>query len=199
MCGLAGIKRMGIDPITPEEIKILLCSLEHRGSHATGIAIENNGEIAVLKKDVPAWSFTASEACAAFLRDFLHEDTNTVLLHTRAATKGVPYKNDNNHPIFRDNVAIVHNGGIRNDDTLFKDMSLERNCETDSDIIRGILDSNGLTHKGVRELNKMQGSAAIAAVKTGEPGSLFLARSGNPIILGSTETKFYWASELSAI
>src|SRR5882762_8324531 len=128
MCGIAGIKRMGTDPITPEEIKILLCSLEHRGSHATGIAIETNGEIAVLKKDVPAWSFTASEACATFLRDFLHDDTNTVLLHTRAATKGAPYKNDNNHPIFRDNVAIVHNGGIRNDDTLFKDMS-ERNCE----------------------------------------------------------------------
>jgi|SRR5882672_2564098 len=199
MCGIAGIKRMGNEPITVEEICILLCSLEHRGNHATGIAVENNGDIHVCKKDVPAWSFTASDEFKGFVGEHLNDGTNTVLLHTRAATKGAPYKNENNHPMYAGETAVVHNGGIRNDDFIFRNLSLKRSCETDSDIIRAILDKEGLTRKGVRELEKLDGSMAIAAVHPDAPEYVLLARSGNPLIIGTTNFKIYWASEQQAI
>lgn len=190
---------MGDAPITREEAALLLCNLEHRGNHATGIAVDNEGQIAVCKKDVPAWSFVASEEFKDFCKKYLLPTTNTVILHTRAATVGEPWKNENNHPLYGGKIAVVHNGGIQNHNELFRELALDRSCETDSDIIRAILDKEGLTHAGVRRLSRMEGSGAIAAISPEMPGYLFLARSGNPIVLGSTEDKLYFASELQAI
>lgn len=188
--------------ITPEELSILLCALEHRGNDATGIAIQNDdepNEIHVYKDDSPAFSFVASQDYKGFLQDHLKATTRTVLLHTRAATVGNPIRNENNHPIYSGRTCIIHNGGISNASTLFTDMHMERSCETDSDVIRAILDTDGMTHKGVRTLNQMHGSAAIAAISTASPDHLLLARSGNPLVYAEGYEKLYWASEFQAI
>jgi asparagine synthetase B (glutamine-hydrolysing) len=202
MCGIAGVRRFGDDPITGEEIVTLLASIEHRGYHATGIAIENPKEpIHVFKKPVPAWNFILSDEFKAFLEAHLHADTQIVLLHTRWATLGNPEENENNHPMFDGETAVTHNGHISNHTFLFNGSPYKRSCETDSDIIRAIVSHHGIGDKGIRELNKMAGSAAIACVSTKWPGQLLLARSGNPLIVGFTPTgdKMYWASEADAI
>lgn len=201
MCGLAGVKRFGDTPITEAEISILLCSLENRGNHATGVALQNDGDatIHVHKKDIPAWSFIADDNYLQFMETFLTPATRTIILHTRAATHGAPYKNENNHPIYLDKTAIVHNGSISNSDALFGKLHAPRSCETDSDIIRAILDRDGFTQNAVRRLSEMTGSAAIAAIRADAPGELLLARSGNPVVYANFNDKLYWASELHAI
>lgn len=201
MCGIAGVRRFGDRPITREEISILLCSLEHRGNHATGIAIVNDGgaRISVHKEPTPAWSFVTDAATKGFLDEHLLDTTEMVLLHTRAATVGDPTNNVNNHPIWAGTTAVVHNGGIRNHTTLFSSEGLVRSCETDSDILRAILDRDGFTAKATRTLSKCYGSAAIAAASTAYPGVLALGRSGNPLVTASTEDKLYWASELKSL
>ncbi len=201
MCGIAGVRRFGDNPITQDEITILLCSLERRGNHATGIAIvdrEGTG-ITVHKMPVPAWSFVRDNATEAFFREHLLEDTSMVLLHTRAATVGSPADNRNNHPMWAGTTAVVHNGGIRNADHLFSSLGLKRSCDTDSDILRAILDKEGFTEKAVRELSKAAGSAAIAAASVNHPGILMLARSGNPLVTAAANDKLYWASEVRAL
>jgi len=95
---------------------------------------------------------------------------------------------------------VVHNGIIHNDDHLFADLKLERSAETDSDIIRAIIDSEGLTKKAIRTLNRMSGSAAIAVVHREFPKHFLLARSGNPLIYAITKSGLMmWASEKQAI
>ena len=69
MCGIAGIRKFGGTPITGEEIVLLLCSIEHRGQHATGIALENPDGIHVFKAPEPAWKFTKSEIGRASCRE----------------------------------------------------------------------------------------------------------------------------------
>ena len=200
MCGIGGIYRMENNPITAEEIVLLLCSLEHRGNHATGIALHQaDGQIEILKDGKPAWSFTASEEFKSFVNTKLLPTTRSALLHTRFATQGNPFHNENNHPMFAGKVAVIHNGCIRNDWTLFREMNLDKSCETDSDIFRAILDKSGFNQAGVNVLNKIAGSGAIAAVSTEFPDKLLLARSGNPIVFGYTNDKLYFASELECI
>jgi glutamine phosphoribosylpyrophosphate amidotransferase len=202
MCGIAGVRRFGNVAITAEEIIILLCAIEHRGNHATGIAIVNEQGLFVHKAATPAWSYTKSEEFRDFLSEHLTDGTQTVLLHTRFATIGDPLDNNNNHPMFDGATAIVHNGSISNSNWLFdSDKDYKRSCNTDSDIVRAIVAKHGFTEKGCRELNKMSGSAAIACVSTEEPGKLLLARSGNPIVYGFSPDgeKLYWASEAQAI
>lgn len=203
MCGIAGVRKFGDNPITEEEIITLLCAIEHRGPHATGVALMGtSGEITVCKAPEPAWKFTHGELLSGFLTEHLSDDTQIALLHTRFATGGNPEVNENNHPMFDGTTAIIHNGVINNDGPLFQsDKEYVRSCETDSDIIRAIVAKHGLDNEGIRELNKVRGSAAIAAIKTEEPGKLLLARSGSPIAFGYTQNadKMYWASEIQAI
>lgn len=196
MCGIAGIRRFGPEPIREEQIRMLLLGNQRRGGQATGIAIQNpKEEIHVFKSDDIAWQFIIKDEYKDFVAQHLREDTLTVLMHTRAATKGDPQQNENNHPVYSGKTAITHNGMIHNDDTLFNNLDLKRTAEVDSDIIRAILDNYGLTMEGVRYLRRMSGSAAIAAVSNDFPGRLLLARSGNPMVLASTPHQLLWSSE----
>lgn len=200
MCGIAGIKRFMDEPITLTEIRLMLLGIEHRGNEATGIALINpDGTVHVHKKDTPAWNFVKDDETEKFLADFLNPETKTVILHTRLATVGNPKKNENNHPMFADNVAVVHNGGISNHFALFSSEHLQRNCETDSDILRAILDRDGITKKGINNLNKLAGSAAIAAIATNHPDLLLLGRSGSPIKYAISQEKLWWASEMDVV
>jgi len=200
MCGICGVRRFGSTPITEAQIDTLLVSNEKRGNHATGLALQQaDGSVDVFKADVPAWSFVQRTEYEQFLKRNLRADTVAFLGHTRFGTKGHQSKNENNHPIFAGKTAVVHNGMISNDDDLFKDLKLERKCETDSDIIRAVLDHYGFTRKGLDTMNRFNGSAAFAAVSPEFPGKLVLGRSGNPIILCGTRDQLIWSSEKDAI
>jgi asparagine synthetase B (glutamine-hydrolysing) len=175
--------------------------LEQRGADATGIAIVNPGdkEVHVLKSDMAATQFVGTQLYSRFLRDHLKEDTETVLLHTRFATQGSPRILDNNHPMFAGNAAVVHNGCILNDDWLFKEMKLKREAETDSDIIRAIIDKHGIKKDAFKSLTRMSGSCAAAIVSADAPGKLMLLRSGSPLVLAATEHQLLWASKKESL
>jgi asparagine synthetase B (glutamine-hydrolysing) len=201
MCGIAGIKRFGPEPIREEQLRFLLCSLEHRGADATGIALVNPGdpEIHVHKSDMAASQYVTSRAFEKFLEQYLKEDTETVLLHTRFATQGAPKFNANNHPLYCGTSAVVHNGCISNDDYLFRELKLKREAETDSDIIRAIVDKWGIEKKAFNTLTRMSGSCAAAAVSQDAPGKLLLLRSGSPLVLAATQHQLLWASRKESL
>lgn len=178
-------------------IKAILVGLEKRGNDATGLAMQKkDGEVLVYKHDTAAWNFVASQGFTDFLAANLNDEIIQVILHTRAATQGSPRKNANNHPLFTDKSAVVHNGMINNDDQLFRELKIERGAETDTDIFRAITDKWGFTSEAIKNLNKVRGSAAIAVLHPEYPGKLLIGRSGNPICLGSRDNDFlYFASE----
>src|SRR3990167_8758938 len=159
MCSIAGIYRIGKESVKEEQIRALLLSLEHRGRDASGIAlIKDDGEIFVTKDDSAAWRFVSSRAYEEAIEEQLDENIRIVLTHTRLATQGSPRNPVNNHPVSDETAAIVHNGMISNDDSLFRELTLKRCGDVDSDIIRGIVSKFGLTRVAVRNLEKMRGS-----------------------------------------
>lgn len=201
MCGICGIRRFGDKPISAEQVSILLLGNERRGNQATGLAIQQlDGSIQVHKDDEPANRFVLDREYQDFIKENLKEDSLCVIGHTRAATKGHPSINKNNHPMWDDKVAVVHNGVLMNDDHMFKELKLARVADTDSDIFRAILSKYGFTNQGINALNRISGSAAIAALSVEHPGKLFLARSGNPIVMATNDDEhLLWSSEKQPI
>lgn len=201
MCGICGVRRFGKTPIHEDQISTLLVANQNRGNHATGLALQQaDGSIQVVKRDVPAWNFVASDEYKEFIKANLKPDTITFLGHTRLATVGDPRDNKNNHPMFAGKTAVVHNGGISNHTWMFGDLKAKRSCETDSDIIRAILDEQGFHRKTFHTLSKLSGSGAFAAVSTDFPGKLLLGRSGNPLELAANDSDhLIFSSERSPI
>ena len=200
MCGIAGIRRYGKKPIEETMIRLLLTGLERRGNDASGVALgDEDGQVYLYKDNEPAWNFVSSEGYKKWIDKNLTEKTCQVLVHTRASTKGSPLQAKNNHPMFKDCSMVIHNGKLENDDELFRNLKLERNAETDSDILRAIIDEYGITDEAIDKLDKIRGSAAIAALSPEYPGKMLLGRSGSPLTIGSTPDFLMFASEKHVI
>lgn len=187
------------------QITMMANGLQYRGNDATGVAVMyDNGQTDFIKNNEPAWKFTASADYEDWCRRSIEErpDARVVLVHTRKATKGTPYKAENNHPLVGNEKEgiIIHNGMISNDDALFAKTGWKRWAETDSDIIRAILDDHGGIDKDVIEaMGQMQGFAAVAAIHPATPTKLLLLRDSNPIMVGGTEEFFAFASDKRVI
>jgi len=196
MCGICGVHRFGEAPIQKDMVSLLILNNQNRGLEAAGVALQQaDGEVAIYKNNVTPFEFVASKEYNNFMDEYLKDDTVTVLGHTRKATKGTPRVIGNNHPMFAGKTAVVHNGQIHNDDWAFKEWNLERKAETDSDIIRAVLDEHGFNRKAINMLSRLNGGAAFAAISPKHPGKLLLARSGNPIETMGTDNWFIFSSE----
>ena len=177
-------------------VDLLLLHNQNRGLDAAGVALQQaNGDVVVHKDNRTAFEFVTGKEYKDFMDANLRDDTVIVLGHTRKATKGTPRVIANNHPMFVGNVAVVHNGHISNDDDKFKEWKLERKAETDSDIIRAVLDREGFTRKAIDLMSRLCGNAAFAAISPKHPGELLLARSGNPVEICQTKDFFMFSSE----
>jgi asparagine synthetase B (glutamine-hydrolysing) len=196
MCGIAGIIKFGNKPITEEVLAIMLVGNEHRGNDASGVMLQQeDGTVDLWKRDVPGWTLLSEKGYEKWIREKLTDSTHGAFVHARGASKGNPRDNNNNHPMFAGQAAIIHNGVIRNDDEMFRSQQLERKAETDSDVIRAIVDKHGITEKTIEVLSKCVGSGAICAIHPRFPGKILLARSGNPLNLAHSPDFLFFSSE----
>lgn len=112
MCRVASIFKYGDTNINPDHIGEMLKRMEYLGRDATGLAF-------VSRKENIVWYTKAPGKASDFItEDFLDrirkytEESDVILLHTRAATHGAPSNNDNNHPILGKQYVMVHNGVV---------------------------------------------------------------------------------------
>ena len=187
MCGISGFSLNPNDSSITNSRNLagrLLLGIEHRGRDATGACwFGPNGSSETQKHAVTA---------SAFVRGLsMWKKTNDAILHTRMWTQGSPDNNDNNHPIHVGPVTGVHNGGIWNDDSLFRSMSedITRNAEVDSEaafaaIAYGV---GRLPHANnlMDCLEKIEGTAALAWYDSDDDRrTLHLARVyGSPLVI----------------
>lgn len=188
MCGIAGFSLSPNVHINSKRLaKSLLLAIEYRGLDATGFAyLDSTGAFQVHKKDVAASDFVKRRLC-------LPKRSRTAIFHTRFATQGDPFWNENNHPIATGTVVGVHNGHINNDDSIFRSIETLMGVK---DIRVGTVDSEaafaalGWTNEPVCEiLESLQGAASLAwlDMQSENPETLHLARvSSSPLIVGET-------------
>lgn len=112
MCGLGSIT-FGPE-VTISEVKLdaaaaaMLKALDHRGGHACGMTVVlHDGQVGSQKAPVKALEFETE-------RWKVPAATRAVAVHTRMATKGKPFWNQNNHPVTAGDggVQLMHNGVV---------------------------------------------------------------------------------------
>jgi glucosamine 6-phosphate synthetase-like amidotransferase/phosphosugar isomerase protein len=192
MCGIGGVlmfpKERSRDEI--EYIRVLVRHLaienQLRGHDATGVAVFNERGNKVFKQPISAKQMVVTDAYSQFERQMIGNKTKNILIHTRAATKGEPENNDNNHPIESHRYIGVHNGIIWNDDELFKQHNMFRQGEVDSEVIFRLLDIRGtlLTMNKIAEISSaMSGSFTFSFVPKAQRNKLYIVRNDNPVTL----------------
>ena len=201
MCGI--VAYIGKKDAFPILIKGL-SRLEYRGYDSAGIALLNNGELNLYKK----------QGKVANLVEFTNgKDINghVGIGHTRWATHGEP--NDvNAHPHYSmdKRIAIIHNGIIENYDTIREELisrGYEFKSQTDTEALVHLIDDIQKTEKvelieAVRHaLQSVIGAYALVVISKDHPNQLIAARKSSPLVVGIGEdnSEFYLASDATPI
>ena len=199
MCGIVGY--IGSSSAKPVLLNAL-STLEYRGYDSCGIAVKN-GSIAIHKDTVRVEVMQLTSPAL---------DGTVGIGHTRWATHGKP-NTINSHPHLSGDVAVVHNGIIENylelkekligDGYTFK-------SETDTEVIAHLLHSH--LYGGIdgvfklcdlmvavqRTLLSLEGSYAIAALCSSDPGLRVVARKDSPLVIGVGNDEIFAASDVTA-
>jgi glucosamine--fructose-6-phosphate aminotransferase (isomerizing) len=173
--------------------------LEYRGYDSAGIAVLENGDIAVRRCVGKLKNLEAALAEAP-----LHGSIG--IGHTRWATHGRPSE-ENAHPHRAGKVVLIHNGIIEN--YLELRAGLQGNgrkfsSETDTEIISHLIDQELADGKDLLEATRasvvrLEGSFSIVVMSADEPGRLLAAKSATPIVIGLGKGEQFIASDIPAL
>lgn len=200
MCGIvAYIGKKEAYPIIVKGLK----RLEYRGYDSAGIALLDQGNLNIYKK----------QGKVANLEEFVADKNirgNSGIGHTRWATHGLP--NDvNSHPHYSGNgdLAIIHNGIIENYDILKRELikrGYEFRSETDTEVLVHLIDDIMKNEQielveAVRHaLLEVTGAYAIVVLSKHNPNQLVAARKSSPLVVGIGEdNEFFLASDATPI
>lgn len=201
MCGIIGY--IGDKKATPVLINGLLC-LEYRGYDSAGIAVIENGKIAVMKDKGRVSNLEAI--------DGINDLTSTIgIAHTRWATHGKPAK-ENAHPHLDNSgeFAVVHNGIIENYQEL-REFLLSKGyhflSQTDTEMIPNLIHyyyTNGINDddkflKAVKSaVDDLKGSYALEIISSLHPDRVIVVRKDSPLVLGKGKCENFIASDIPA-
>ena len=196
MCGIVGYSG------PKEPLPILLgglSRLEYRGYDSAGIAILNNNDLIVEKK----------EGKLASLVQHLEGKTikgNIGIGHTRWATHGVPSdKNAHPHSDNLNEFAIIHNGIVENYSEM-KNELIEQgytfSSDTDTEVVAVELSkewSGDLLETVLNVAKKLEGTYALVVTTVKQPDVIVAGRMMSPLVLGVGDDEVFLASDSAAI
>lgn len=200
MCGIVGY----IGPRNAAQVIMDgLRRLEYRGYDSAGIAVIENGGIAV-RRDVGKLSNLSQKLAEAPIQGHVGVG------HTRWATHGKPSeRNAHPHADAAKQLVVVQNGIVEN----FRELRAELEAEgirfesdTDTEVIAHLVGLHYTADRPLAEavrlaMTQLRGPSAIVALSRREPGTLVAARLGNAggVAIGFGEGEMFIASDMPAI
>jgi glucosamine--fructose-6-phosphate aminotransferase (isomerizing) len=175
--------------------------LEYRGYDSAGLALLENGRLAVAKR-----SGKVSDLAGHIEgRDF---QATLGIGHTRWATHGDPSDlNAHPHQDCQGRLALIHNGIIENFATIKKKLADDGHrflSQTDTEVLAHLIESLYDIKKdlftAVRlALHEVEGTYGILVISQDEPDRIIAARRGSPLVLGLGEGENFLASDAAAL
>jgi glutamine---fructose-6-phosphate transaminase (isomerizing) len=200
MCGIVGyVGSREATPIVLEGLK----RLEYRGYDSAGIAVIQDGAIAI-RRDVGK---------LVNLEALLQAEPVTGHIgigHTRWATHGRPSRmNAHPHLDCTGRVVVIQNGIVENYRPLRQELAAEGHAfasETDTEVIVHLIEHYlgqgcDLATAVRQTLLRIEGAHAIVVMSSTEPGKLIAARLGNAggVTVGVGQGEMFIASDIPAI
>lgn len=199
MCGIVGyIGKNSVKDVLLDGLK----ELEYRGYDSAGISVLQNESFSVYK-------------AVGKLKNLQHKAENfhpegfaVGIGHTRWATHGKPTEL-NAHPHLGEYSYVVHNGIIENYQELKSELTAKGVrflSQTDTEVIVHLFEQNMKSAKNAFEafkltLAQLDGAYAILLVTKSEPDTIFFAKQGSPMIIGTDaeNEKFFASSDTPLI
>ena len=197
MCGIVGYT--GTQNAAPALLEGLH-KLEYRGYDSAGIAVLQDGSIAVSKVTGRIAGLAEKTENGALLPG------TTGIGHTRWATHGAPTE-PNAHPHTSNDgrFAVVHNGIIENYMELREELTAKGyrfESETDTEVVVHLVEMyyRGDLKKAVmRTSARLRGSYALGIICADEPDTMIAVREASPLILGVGIGENFFASDVTAL
>ena len=201
MCGIVGFT--GSDQAAPILLDGL-SKLEYRGYDSAGIAVRDGALAPEVVK---------AKGRLKVLAEKTDDGKSLVgtcgIGHTRWATHGEPSEK-NAHPHMSDdgNVIAVHNGIIENYQELKLKLSKKGytfSSQTDTEAVVKLIDyyykkyQLGPVDAIAKTMVRVRGSYALAVMFKEYPNEIWVARKDSPMIIGTTDSGTYVASDVPAI
>jgi asparagine synthetase B (glutamine-hydrolysing) len=198
MCGIFGISYgpggAAAEDWSPSDFaQIMFPSIIHRGPHAYGWMSYNPASGITIEKFVGKCD--TPEALATMNLD---EDPKWFVGHVRYATHGLPSNLNNNHPLVHGSIVGVHNGVLRNHESILRVTGREKaDTQVDSEAIFASINKWGMRSG----LARIEGDMVTVFASTKTPGTLRIARShGRPLVYATTAAgSLIFASECCVI
>jgi glucosamine--fructose-6-phosphate aminotransferase (isomerizing) len=198
MCGIIGyIGDKQVLPVLMDGLR----RMEYRGYDSAGVAIVQNGHMAVRRSAGKLGRLEESINGEPII------DGDYGIGHTRWATHGRPTE-ENAHP-HRDcsgRIVVVHNGIIENYLDLKHQLEREGHrfvTETDTEIVAHLVEremqGDGLENAVRRALLAIRGLFALVFISADDPAKIVAVRNGPPIVVGLGDGEFFVASDIPAI
>ena len=197
MCGIVGYTgTQNAAPVLLDGLK----KLEYRGYDSAGIAVLNNGSIAISKVTGRIANLCEKTEDGALLPGF------TGIGHTRWATHGAP-TDTNAHPHTSNDgrFAVVHNGIIENYLELRQELmgkGYHFESETDTEVVVHLVEMyyrGDLKRAVMKASSRLNGSYALGILCADEPEKIFVVREASPLILGVGIGENFFASDVTAL
>jgi len=203
VCGIVGYvgHRAALDVVLDG-----LRRLEYRGYDSAGVAVINEGDLAVERKAGRLQNLETR-------LDEVGRDNfaGTVGMgHTRWATHGAPIdRNSHPHRDATNRVAVVHNGIIENFAALraeLEGLGVEMASDTDTETVAHLVafayaegDTKGDLPASVRKIvRRLEGAFTLVFTHADEPDQVVAARRNSPLVVGVGEGEHFVASDVSA-
>lgn len=199
MCGIvAYIGPREAYPVIMKGLK----RLEYRGYDSAGVALLDNNNLRVYKKQGRVSALEES-----IIGKDLH--ANAGIGHTRWATHGEP-SDRNAHPHLSANgkLAMIHNGIIENYSQLKTELTKKGyhfKSDTDSEVLLNFIEdihenNNCSLEEALRiALKRVTGAYVIVLLDQDHPDTVIAARKGSPLVIGIGKGEHFLASDASPI
>ncbi|MGE0858717.1 MAG: hypothetical protein AB7I01_05140 [Gammaproteobacteria bacterium] len=177
MCGIFGLvvhPRSGLDRAA---VSALLDDLfrrsESRGREAAGLAVRYKAGLSVFKRPQAASDMIRSAGYRAMLDEAIADqhlvEPVAVIGHSRLVTNGFQAQPENNQPVIRGDIVVVHNGIVVNVDALWQGAGLAPHSEVDTEVIAALIaqacEQGRELAGGVRDFYaRLVGTAAIGVL-----------------------------------
>jgi hypothetical protein len=190
MCGIFGI-------VTPDgrnlerQLEALFLLSESRGKEAAGLALQDGGEIRIVKE---AQSATRMMQRPRY-RNLMQQAANgggerpfTAIGHSRLVTNGLDAISANNQPVIRDRLVGIHNGIIVNDARLWSKFGVQRTADVDTEVFLALVekfrrDGSSIAESVARAFTEIEGTASMA----------ILSADDNRLVLGTNNGSLYYS------
>jgi glucosamine--fructose-6-phosphate aminotransferase (isomerizing) len=184
MCGIFGI----INPTASmsASLRVLARHAEQRGSDASGLVFHRDGEYHVRR---------SGSSVRKLVRGFRTAGCSMVIGHSRLVTNG----EDDNQPIVRDGVCVLHNGIVVNDQRVWEALRESPRQRIDTEAIAAIAakhlrEGGDPADIGSAVLNACEGVVACAMLLP-SLGKLVLFSNNGSLYVGTREGATFVSSE----